>query len=106
MIQIREATSIDIPLIQELAQQVFYVTYIPLQPKEKVDYLYSLMYSESSLMEQMEKKNHKFLLSNDETGHLGYAAYETNYKSQGKTKIHKIYIMPNAQGKGVGKELV
>lgn len=106
MIQIRQATSDDIHLIRQLAQQVFYFTYVPLQPKEKVDFLFKLMYSESSLKEQMEKKNHKFLLANDETGHLGYASYETNYKNPGKTKIHKIYIMPAAQGKGVGKELV
>ncbi|MBI3481376.1 MAG: GNAT family N-acetyltransferase [Bacteroidetes bacterium] len=105
MIEIYEATAQDIPLIQRLAHQVWYVTYGPLQPKEKVDFLYNLMYSTSSLTEQMEKKNHKFLLAKDETGYLGYASYEINYKNQGKTKIHKIYVMPNAQGKGVGKEL-
>ena len=106
MIEIRQATSDDILLIQQLAKQVFYFTYVPLQPKEKVDFLFHLMYSESSLKEQMEKKNHKFLLAKDETGYFGYASYETNYKNLGKTKIHKIYILPVAQGKGVGKELV
>ena len=106
MIEIREASSTEIPLIQQLAHEVWYITYGPLQPKEKVDYLYNLMYSTSSLTEQMEKKNHRFLLAKDETGYLGYASYELNCMSQGKTKIHKIYVMPRAQGKGVGKELI
>ncbi len=106
MIEIREASNTDIPLIQQLAQQVWYITYGPLQPKEKVDYLYELMYSTSSLTQQMEEKHHCFLLAKDETGFLGYASYELNCSNQLKTKIHKIYVMPNAQGKGVGKELV
>jgi ribosomal protein S18 acetylase RimI-like enzyme len=106
MIEIREASSSDIPLIQQLAQQVWYITYGPLQPKEKVDYLYNLMYSTSSLTQQMEEKHHRFLLAKDETGYLGYASYELNSNNQGKTKIHKIYVMPDAQGKGVGKELI
>ncbi len=106
MIEIREATNNDIPLIQQLAHQVWYITYGPLQPKEKVDYLYQLMYSTSALTEQMTIKGHHFLLAQDETGYLGYASFEINCKNQGKTKIHKIYVMPNAQGKGVGKELM
>src|SRR5437899_1804219 len=105
MIQIREATSQDVHLIRQLAEQTFHVTYLPLQPKEKVDYLFDLMYSTSSLTAQMNK-GQQFILAKDETGYLGYASYEINYKDQGKTKIHKIYIMPTAQGKGVGKELV
>jgi|ERR1041385_8143952 ribosomal protein S18 acetylase RimI-like enzyme len=106
MIEIREASNADIPLIQQLAHQVWYITYGPLQPKEKVDYLYDLMYSTSSLTQQMEEKHHRFLLAKDVTGYLGYASYELNSNHQRKTKIHKIYVMPNAQGKGVGKELV
>lgn len=106
MIEIQEATALDIPLIQQLASQVFFATYLPLQPKEKVNYLFSLMYNASALTEQMEKKKHHFLLAKDEKEYLGYASFEFNYKNQGKTKIHKIYIMPNAQGKGVGKAMV
>ncbi len=105
MIEIIEATSQDLPVIQQIADQTFYITYLPLQPKEKVDYLFDRMYSTSSLTKQMND-GQIFILAKDETEYLGYASYEINYKNQSKTKIHKIYIMPNAQGKGVGKELV
>jgi ribosomal protein S18 acetylase RimI-like enzyme len=106
IIQIRQATPQDIPLIHQLAKEVFFVTYEPLQTKEKVAYLFNLMYSESTLSEQMQKKKHTFLLAEDATGYLGYASYEFNHKGSGKTKIHKIYVMPNAQGKGVGREMI
>ena len=106
MIQIRQATTQDISLIHQLAKEVFFPTYEPLQPKDKVAYLFNLMYNEASLTEQMLKKNQTFLLVEDETGYLGYASYEFNYKGQNKAKIHKIYVMPSAQGKGVGRVMI
>ena len=105
-IQIRLATSQDISLIHQLAREIFFPTYEPLQPKEKVAYLFNLMYNETALTEQLEKKKHVFLLAEDASGYLGYASYEFNYKGSGKAKIHKIYVMPTAQGKGVGKEMI
>jgi len=105
MIEIIEATSQDLPLIRKLAEQTFHVTYLPLQPKEKVDYLFGLMYSPTSLSEQM-KNGQRFILAKDETGYQGYASYEINCKKNGLTKIHKIYVLPTAQGKGVGKILI
>lgn len=106
MIKIRQATPQDISLIHQLAKEVFFPTYEPLQPKEKVAHLFKLMYNEAALTEQMEKKKHVFILVEDASGYLGYASYEFNYKGSGKIKIHKIYVMPNAQGKGVGKEMI
>lgn len=106
MPKIRQATPNDIPLVHRLAKEVFFATYEPLQPKEKVAYLFNLMYNETVLTEQMEKKKHIFLLAEDASGYSGYASYEFNYKGSGKIKIHKIYVMPNAQGKGVGKEMI
>jgi ribosomal protein S18 acetylase RimI-like enzyme len=106
MNNIRHASSKDISIIHRLAKEVFFPTYEPLQPKEKVAYLFSMMYNEVALSEQMEKKKHNFILTEDETGYLGYASFEFNYKGSGKIKIHKIYVMPNAQGKGVGKEMI
>jgi ribosomal protein S18 acetylase RimI-like enzyme len=105
MIEIIEATSPDLPLIRQLAEQTFHSTYLPLQPKEKVDYLFDLMYSPSSLADQM-KNGQRFILVKDEAGYQGYASYEINCKKTGVTKIHKIYILPTAQGKGVGKALI
>ncbi len=105
MIEIIETSSQDLPVIRQLAAQTFYPTYLPNQPKDKVEYLYNRMYSMSSLTEQM-KNGQRFILAKDKTGYLGFASYEINYKNLPVTKIHKIYVLPSAQGKGVGKELV
>lgn len=105
MIEILEATAQDLPLIRQLAEQTFHSTYLPLQPKEKVDYLFDLMYNATSLAEQM-KNGQQFILAKDETGYLGYASFEINCKIDGLTKIHKIYVLPNTQGKGIGKKMI
>lgn len=65
-----------------------------------------MMYSTNALTEQTTNKGHQFLILKDEVKHLGYASYELNYKGLSKTKIHKIYILPESQGKGVGKLLM
>jgi ribosomal protein S18 acetylase RimI-like enzyme len=64
------------------------------------------MYSIPSLSRQILEKNHVFLLAKIQEEYLGYASYELNYKNSKGTKIHKIYILPAAQGKGVGKALM
>jgi|SRR5579859_6031197 len=106
MVEIRSATTEDVSLIHQLAGQVWFLTYGPLQPKEKVEYLFELMYTPASLKEQMEVKKHRFILAKDETGYLGYASYEINAPILSTAKIHKIYVMPNVQGKGVGKAMI
>jgi ribosomal protein S18 acetylase RimI-like enzyme len=65
-----------------------------------------MMYSLDAIAAQVEKKGHVFLLAKEGADCLGYASYENNYQQSGKTKIHKIYIRPTAQGKGVGKSLM
>src|SRR5882724_3024608 len=98
MIKIIEASTQDLPLIRQLAEQTFHATYLPLQPKEKVDYLFEIMYNPSALKQQM-KNGQCFILAKDETGYLGYASYEINCKNEPVTKIHKLYVLPTGQGK-------
>jgi len=105
MIEIIKATALDLPLIRHLAEQTFHFTYLPLQPKEKVDYLFDLMYSPASLADQM-KNGQQFVVAKDEGGYPGFASYEINCKNLLTTKIHKLYVLPTAQGRGVGKKLI
>lgn len=47
-----------------------------------------------------------FILIEEENSTLGFASYELNYENSYKTKIHKIYVLPETQGKGLGKKLI
>ena len=65
-----------------------------------------LFYSEKTLLKNLNEKGHRFLLVNEGEVCLGFASYEHNYLNQKCTRLHKIYLLPEAQGKGAGKLLI
>ena len=59
-------------------------------------------YNEAALREQIEGKGHIFYLAQNENGnYVGFVSYEINCEPH-KTKIHKIYVLPETQGTGLG----
>jgi len=45
------------------------------------------------------------LLKEDDAA-LGFASYEHNYLDKNVTRLHKLYMLPESQGKGAGKMLI
>jgi len=106
MIQITVATKQDYTLIQQIAHQTWPETFGSILSAAQIAYMLEMMYSIPALTEQIEENGYIFLLAKDEEKYLGFAAYELFYQNLSKTKLHKIYILPEAQGKGVGKLLI
>jgi GNAT superfamily N-acetyltransferase len=75
-------------------------------PTEQINYMLGLIYNEDSLRKQIVEKNHHFLLVENDNQALGFASYEINYDSQPQLMIHKIYLLPKTQGKGIGTKLL
>lgn len=92
-------------VIQTIARNTWPHTFGAILSPQQIDYMLNWMYSLSSIEEQV-KKGHVFLLATDGKEYYGYASYEMNYKGTAKVKVHKIYILPTAQGKGVGRLLM
>ncbi len=105
MITISQATSKDIPIIQEIAHKTWPITYGTILSNEQLDYMMNLMYSDESLLEQFKSKP-LFFLAQEDDSFLGFTSCENNYQNNKVTRIHKIYILPETQGKGVGKLLI
>ncbi|MCX2453753.1 GNAT family N-acetyltransferase [Pedobacter sp. PLR] len=106
MLNIYTATANDFQVIQKIANRTWPATFGAILSPQQISYMLEMMYSTAALTEQVAQKGHHFLLVKDATNYLGYASYELNYKGLPKTKIHKIYLLPEAQGKGVGKLLM
>lgn len=104
--ELKLASPIDIPIIQDLANIVWPHTFAHLMTQDQLKYMMDMMYSTESIEKQMADLNHCYLLVKDEDEYIGYLSYEINYKQQSLTKIHKIYVLPRYQGKGVGKYLI
>ena len=106
MITISEATAEDFPIIQKVAYETWPITYGNILSKEQLDYMLEKFYSEKALRKDVIEKSHRFLLIKEENETLGFASYEHQHQKNQLTRLHKLYVIPTAQGKGVGKLLL
>jgi ribosomal protein S18 acetylase RimI-like enzyme len=106
MITITEAKLNDIKLIQEIAHATWPITYGEILSKEQLEYMLNLIYSDEALTNQYNKKEQLFYLISENEINLGFIGIEHKYKGEAITKIHKIYLMPETQGKGIGKKVI
>lgn len=99
------ATHSQLEIIQDLAKTIWPDAYGAILSQEQLEYMMEMMYSLDALENQL-KNNNVFLLVKEENNFIGFASYELNFQNSNKTKIHKLYVLPSIQGKGVGKNLI
>lgn len=104
LIRIKDASAADIPLIRSLSEQIWPVAYNHIIGPDQVAYMLDLFYSAYALRQQLQEEGHKFILAFDEDMAVGFAAFSEI--APATYKLHKIYILPEQQGKGVGKEML
>ncbi|MCG2611196.1 GNAT family N-acetyltransferase [Flavobacterium sp. SM15] len=102
--KIIQANKSQLSIVKDLAYKIWPDAYGAILSETQLDYMLENFYAISSLEQQMES-GHVFLLAEESGIFLGFASYELNCKDSGKTKLHKIYVLPQTQGKGVGKQL-
>ncbi|WP_029904675.1 GNAT family N-acetyltransferase [Prevotella sp. 10(H)] len=100
--KIVEATEEHLFIIQSLSDKIWPPTFADILTEEQIVYMMDMMYSTDSLKKQMGELNHHYLLAQEDGEYLGFVSYETNYKEENITKVHKIYVLPSLHGKGVG----
>jgi len=100
---LRRALEKDIPLIRDLSTRIWPQTYATILSAEQIEYMMDLMYSEAALLNQMKEK-HEFIIVNDGVEPVGFASFSLS--EPGIYKLHKIYVMPQNQGKGTGKFVI
>lgn len=101
-----KATPKNIQDIQTIAHKTWSVAYQNIISKEQIDYMLTTMYATDVLKAQMKNVNYNFYICINSDISIGFVAFELNYNNLPKTKIHKLYILPDFQGKGVGKILL
>lgn len=106
MLKICKATPADFKSIQHIAHTTWPITYGEILTNEQLDYMLAAFYSIETLTENYFKKQHHFILAVEEDNLLGFASFEHQYLGEQVTRLHKLYLLPEAQGKGVGKKLV
>lgn len=106
MISIIPASPSDFSTIKALAYAIWPDTYGAILSQEQLEYMLGAFYSEEALLDNYLEKGHRFLLVKEDETVLGFASYEHLYKETNTTRIHKIYLLPETQGRGLGKLLI
>jgi len=102
-ITIRKATTEDISVIQRLAHATWPDTFKEILSAEQIKYMLELIYSKTSLKKQLAE-GHNFLIAEENDTPIAYADY--SLLKDDIYKLHKIYVLPQRQGKGIGKLLI
>ena len=103
MYKIRIAFITDISKILEVAASTWKQTYAPIISQEQIDFMYERMYSSAAILQQMQD-GHTFLMCLEDDKILGFISYIR--QGTDGINIPKIYVKPEAHGKGIGKLLV
>jgi ribosomal protein S18 acetylase RimI-like enzyme len=101
---IRPADLDDINTIGFLAQQIWPDAYGEILSPEQLQYMLNLFYSPESLMKQMTEDRHQFLIVEQGEEAIGFAAWGP--AGPGVVKLHKLYVLPGGQGKGIGRAML
>lgn len=100
--QIIEASTHHIPIIQQIANVTWHNTYTFLN-QEQLQYMLNWMYSTISLQQQFDN-NHKFYLAQNDNQSIGFASI--NKMNSEVCKLNKLYVLPQTQKTGAGKLLL
>ena len=106
VITIRKGTREDIPIISDLAERIWWPTYSPILTKEQIRFMLDTIYSEETLKKVMENGEQHFLLLYENQSPHGFASFGLRNEDSTIHKLHKIYVLPEDQGKGYGKRII
>jgi ribosomal protein S18 acetylase RimI-like enzyme len=105
MIILRKAKAKDISSIQSIADSTWYNTYADYLSAEQIEYMLQKMYNEGTLMAQLQEGQIFLIASNNERD-IGFAGFSRSEHNAGTYKLHKLYVLPEMHGLGVGKLLI
>ena len=103
--KLRQATAVDIPLIQDLARRSWENAYADILSTQQMEFMLSEMYSETEILNHLQNPHYHYYLIQDENNdsYEGFIGYEHHYEEK-TTKLHRIYLVPESKGKGFGKK--
>lgn len=102
MLTIKKALEKDISLIRDLAKNSWNSAYAKILTQEQIDYMLSEMYSHEVILSQIQNPNYHYYFIEFNENPAGFIGFENNYEPD-TTKLHRIYLLEDFKGKGLGK---
>lgn len=105
MIVINLLSKNEMVVVREIAQITWPITYREILSSEQLDFMFEWMYNLETLQNQVEEGQLYYVLKENEKP-LGFIGLELFTTEKNELKIQKIYVLPDNQGKGVGRKLI
>lgn len=104
-IRIRILSQDELHLVRQVADVVWPITFREILSPEQIAYMMKMMYAP----EVMEKEFHegiRFCLVEDGAKPIGYIVWGQCDSEPTAAKLHKCYLLPEYQGKGIGSRML
>lgn len=102
---IRKISPEEVEIVHDLAHRIWPSTFEKILSEEQIEYMLNWMYNMETLKNQISE-GHLFFVAEEENQPIGFMGIQPNYPDPQSTKIHKLYVLPEIQGKGIGRELI
>lgn len=105
--EITKAEENDLQSVHDMAEIVFRHTYKDILSPEQMEYMMDWMYSIPNLRKQTTE-GHVYFIARREGNPCGYVSVqpETLTEDRRLFHLHKIYVLPSEQGRGLGRKLL
>ena len=97
---LRPAAPDEYGQLRQLAETIWPVCYKDILSAEQIDYMMDMMYSEEVIAGEVAAGVHYSFVETD-GGIAGYLAWGP-YSAGGTAKLHKLYLLPEKHGMGIG----
>lgn len=106
MVEIKNATADDAPMLRLLAEKIWWPTYLEILGGEQIRFMLDMLYAEDKLRLQIKNGEQTFLILFETNVPVAFAAFSADVKNRQLATLEKIYCLPETQGKGYGKLLI
>ena len=100
---IRTATEADIPLLRDLAHRIWRECYPGIITVEQIEFMLGWMYSEEEIRRQL-RAGFTWEIVEDDGAAIGFLSFSV--EEDGRVKLHKMYLLPDRQRGGIGRQLL
>jgi ribosomal protein S18 acetylase RimI-like enzyme len=100
--EIRLVERAELHILENLARRIWPHTYSDIISTEQMEFMLNWMYSTETLGQQWQDEHEFYLISIDNTD-VGFIALEQVGQ---ELKVNKVYVLPEIQGSGAGKQLM